>query len=151
MRIFLAGIMQGSHLELRMHDQHYRQRLKRLLERHLPQADVYDPLADHQSSLQYDDQTARRVFLHHVDLCREVDVVIAFIPEASMGTAIEMWEARRAGQVVISISPLQHSWVVKFLSHHVYATLEDFEVAVASGLLRQQIETARASAQQDPA
>ena len=37
------------------------------------------------------------MFERHNDMCREVDVVIAFVPEASMGTAIEMWEAYQHG------------------------------------------------------
>jgi hypothetical protein len=42
--IFLAGIMQGSHVVATMHDQDYRSRLKRLLAKHWPEATVYDPL-----------------------------------------------------------------------------------------------------------
>ena len=95
MNVFLAGIMQGSHVVATMHDQNYRPRLKRLLAEHWPQVNVYDPLADHAASLDYSPQQAAEVFLHHNRMCGEVDVVIAFIPEASMGTAIEIWEAWR--------------------------------------------------------
>src|SRR5258707_14977013 len=73
MRVFLAGIMQGSHVEAAMHPQGYRGRLKELLARHLPEAEVYDPLADHQESLDYDPDKGRSVFLHHNRMCREVD------------------------------------------------------------------------------
>lgn len=140
MRFFLAGIMQGSHVGALLHDQDYRPRLRRLLETHFPEAEVYDPLADHQYSLNYDDERGREVFLHHNQMCREVDVVLAFVPEASMGTAIEMWEAWQHGRAVICISPLTHNWAVKFLSHHLYETVEELETAVGSGLLRKQIE-----------
>jgi hypothetical protein len=135
MRFFLAGIMQGSHLAATIHNQDYRGRIKELLVRHFPGADVYDPLADHSDSLAYDDEYGRNVFFHHNRLCREVDVVLAFVPEASMGTAIEMWEAYEHGKVVIAISPMKHNWAVKFLSHELYADIEAFEVAVASGAL----------------
>src|SRR4051812_36823271 len=84
MRFFLAGIMQGSHLGFVLHNQDYRGRLKQLLAEHFPGADIYDPLADHANSLDYDEQKGREVFWHHNRLCREVDVVIAFVPEASM-------------------------------------------------------------------
>jgi len=133
MRLFLAGIMQGSHRSAALHDQHYRGRLKQLLAEHLPAAEVYDPLADHAGSLEYGDEQAREVFLRHCQLCGEVDVVLAFIPEASMGTAIEMWEAVRHARAVISISPLVHNWVVKFVSHYNYADEESFLAALASG------------------
>ncbi len=133
MKIFLAGIMQGSHVGLALHNQDYRERIRALLEEHIPAADVYDPLADHRDSLDYDDQRGRSVFMHHNQLCSQIDVLLAFVPQASMGTAIEMWEAYRHGRVVITISPLEHNWAIKYLSHQLYATVEDFESALASG------------------
>ena len=140
MRLFLAGIMQGSHLGAILHHQGYRERLKTLLAAHLPGAEVYDPLADHADSLAYDDDQGRRVFLHHNQLCGQVDVLLAFVPEASMGTAIEMWEAYRHGRVVVTISPLAHNWAVKFLTHVLYSDVEAFEVALASGDLAGRLE-----------
>lgn len=133
MRIFLAGIMQGSHLAAVLHNQDYRTRLKQLLLAALPGASVYDPLADHRASLDYDDTQGRGVFYHHNRMCREVDVVIAFVPEASMGTAIEMWEAYEHGRTVITISPLAHNWTIRFCSHAVYPDETAFEQALASG------------------
>ena len=142
MRLFVAGIMQGSHRGEVLHNQDYRPRLKRLLCQHLPGIDVYDPLADHQDSLHYDGDKGRRVFLEHNRMCGEVDVVLAFLPEASMGTAIEIWEAHRHGRVVVTISPLQHNWAVRFLSDILYADLEDFETDLASGKLARRIAAA---------
>ena len=89
---------------------------------HVPGADVYDPLADHADSLKYD-RRAREVFWHHNRLCRKVDVVLAFLPEASIGTAIEMFEAYEHDRIVVAISPMIHNWAVKFLSHLLYTTL----------------------------
>lgn len=140
MRFFLAGIMQGSHLGAAIHNQDYRSRLKGLLAEHFPLAEIYDPLADHANSLDYDDELGRRVFLHHNRLCREVDVVLAFVPEATMGTAIEMWEAYSAGRAVVTISPLKHNWAVRFLSHELYADVEEFESALVGGRLAARLE-----------
>ncbi len=139
MRFFLAGIMQGSHLAATIHHQGYRDHLKQLIVRHIPAAEVYDPLADHADSLSYDDRRGREVFFHHCELCREVDVVLAFVPEASMGTAVEMWEAHRHGRAVITVSPMSHNWVIRFLSHAVYADLEALEADLASGALEARI------------
>jgi hypothetical protein len=139
MRIFLAGIMQGSHLGAVLHNQDYRRRIKRLLAEYLPEADVYDPQADHQNSLAYDDDLGRQVFMHHNRLCGEVDVVVAIVPEASMGTAIEMWEAHRHGRCVLTISPLSHNWAVRFLSHAVYADEEQFQFALQTGSAKRRI------------
>ena len=135
MRFFLAGIMQGSQRDAVLHDQDYRGRLETLLKTHLPGVEIYDPLADHASSLDYDDQTGRDVFFHHNRMCGEVDVVLAFVPEASMGTAIEMWQAHQSGRIVLTISPLAHNWAVKFLSRAVYADIDAFEAALAAGAI----------------
>ena len=139
MRFFLAGIMQGSHTAALVHDQDYRLRIKGLLEAHFPGADVYDPRADHANSIEYDETTGRHVFFRHNAMCREVDVLLAFVPEASMGTAIEMWEAYQHGAAVITISPLRHNWAVKFLSHAIYADVEAFEAALAADRVAGQI------------
>ena len=134
MRFFLAGIMQGSRRDVALHGQDYRPWLRELIETHFDDASVYDPLADHQGSLDYGDERGRQVFYQHNRLCREVDVIIAFVPEASMGTAIEMWEAHEHGRgVVIAISPLAHNWAVRFCSHAVYPDLESFAAAVRRG------------------
>lgn len=143
MRIFLAGIIQGSLAERSIHDQDYRRRLKELLARHLPDAHVYDPVAGHADSIRYDDATGRAVFVRHAEMCRDVDVLLAFVPEASMGTAIEMWEAYRHGAAVIVISPLAVNWAIRFLSHAIYADLDAFEADLCSGRLARRIAEIR--------
>jgi hypothetical protein len=142
MRFFLAGIMQGSLRKAVLHSQNYRQQIAELVAGAFPEADIYDPLAAHASSIDYDDATGRRVFIGHNHLCREVDVVVAFVPEASMGTAIEMWEAHQHGRVVITISPLAHNWAVRYLSHVIYPDVGAFAAALADGRVRRIIEQA---------
>ena len=146
MRFFLAGIMQGSHTELVVHDQEYRERIKELIRTHFPEADVYDPRADHSESIRYDEATGRGVFFRHNAMCRDVDVLVAFLPEASMGTAIEMWEAYQHGAAVITISPMEHNWAVKFLSHELYADVDELQAALESGQLAQRIAEIRGQA-----
>ena len=140
MRFFLAGIMQGSLKVSAIHDQDYRSHITELLMEKFPESEVYDPLVNHGKSLGYDAKTGCDVFFHHNRMCREVDVLVAFVPEASMGTAIEMWEAHQHGAAVIAISPLKHNWAVKFLSHALYANIEQFEAAVANGEIGAVIE-----------
>jgi hypothetical protein len=151
MRFFLAGIMQGSLREAAIHDQDYRRRLAALIAGRFPQAEVYDPLAAHGQSLEYDEARGREVFFAHNRMCGEVDVLLAFVPEASMGTAIEMWEAHRGGRVVISISPLEHNWAVRFLSHARYRDVAEFEAAVVSGALADLLGEPRAVISSNPA
>jgi hypothetical protein len=133
MRIFLAGIMQGSLREPTLHAQDYRARLRELLTEHVPGAEIYDPLSDHRNSLEYSELRGKEVFFHHNRMCREVDVLLAFVPEASMGTAIEMWEAHQHDRLVVSISPLEHNWAIKFLSHRRFHDVAEFEAEVISG------------------
>jgi hypothetical protein len=136
MHIFLAGIMQGSHRESVLYDQDYRTRLQRLFTQHWPGCTLYDPFASHGTSLEYDHQTGREVFLSHNRMCRVVDLVVAFVPDASMGTAIEMWEAHEHGRgAVVTISPLVHNWVVRFCSDAIYPDIKSLELALESGEL----------------
>jgi hypothetical protein len=143
MRFFLAGIMQGSHVEAKLHDQEYRREIARLIENHFPGADVYDPRAEHAESLDYDETLGRSVFFRHNLMCREIDVLVAFVPEASMGTAIEMWEAHQHGAAVLTISPLRRNWAVQFLSHAIYEDFETFEAAVRNGAAARRISEVR--------
>jgi hypothetical protein len=146
MRFFVAGIMQGSHTAKALHDQVYREQVCELLARYFPGAHVYDPRAKHRNSIDYADLTGREVFFRHNAMCREVDALVAVLPAASMGTAVEMWEAYRSGAAVISISPMEHNWVVRFLSHAVYHGLDEFAVALARGEVAQCIERVRSEA-----
>jgi hypothetical protein len=139
MRIFLAGIMQGSHTAKALHDQDYRHEIKRLLGQYLPEAELYDPRANNEESLGYDKARGREVFFRHNELCREIDVLLAYVPTASMGTAIEMWEAYQHGAAVITVSPMRHNWAIKFLSHALYADLEEFAAALIDGSVRRRI------------
>ena len=138
-KFFLAGIIQGSIHTDEIHEQDYRARIKEVIVANVPGADVYCPIENHPNSLEYDDGYAREVFLAHIDQCSEADVVVAFLPEASMGTAVEMWEASRKGVVVISVTPMKLNWAVKFLSSHICESLDQFEDFVTSGELLKMI------------
>ena len=140
MRIFLAGIMQGSHVAALVHDQTYRNTFRDLVQEHWPQAEVYDPFANHSTSVGYDMRRAREVFTKHVGMCREFDLVIAFVPEASMGTAIEMWEAHTHGRVVVAVTPLVHNWVVQLASDAVYRDVDEFAHALQTGAIDRLLE-----------
>gem|GEM_PF-138382 len=142
-RAFLAGVMQGSMVEKGLVGQDYRDQIKALFQQYLPEVDLYDPLADHRNSLEYDRRTGRDVFFYHNKMCQTIDLLVAYLPQASMGTAIEMWEAYQHGAIVISISPMKHNWVVKFLSHRIYADLGAFAAAIASGEIRELLQEKR--------
>jgi hypothetical protein len=136
MQIFLCGIIQGSRPDLSIHEQSYRDEIRRIVERHLPGAEIYCPVSRHPESPSYDDRLAFRVLEESVEAARRSDLVIAYIPEASMGSAIEIWEAARAGATVVSITPLKDNWVIRYASGAILediSALEEFIKQYAAG------------------
>lgn len=132
---FIAGIIQGS-LADGMHDQDYRARIAEVIRRRFPDACIMDPVALHPNSLDYSDEQARETFFAMIEKARAADVVIAFVPSCSMGTAVEMWEARRAGKPVITISPLTRNWAVRYLSTHVVDSVEELEAVLGEAVFQ---------------
>ncbi len=136
MQFFVAGIIQGSIEELEIHSQDYRVRIREMLKKHFPEAEVFCPVEHHPNSLYYAFEEGQRTFFDLMARAAEADVLVAFLPEASMGTAIEMWEAFQRGRVVLVVSPLKGNWVVKFLADAVLNSLEDLEIFITSGQLK---------------
>jgi hypothetical protein len=133
MRIFIAGIMQGSREGQGICKQDYRQAItEAILARH-PAVEIVDPFVLHPGSVDYDPDDGRRTFFDMADLAAESDLLIAYVPAASMGTAIEMWQAYQAGVPVLTISPMAENWVVKFLSARVFPTMADFTDSITEG------------------
>ena len=126
-RIFIAGIIQGSKRGKEIHSQDYRRKLKEVLARYFKGWEIYCPVSNHPNSVEYTDEEARRTFLYHVDLVKKSDLLVAYLPEASMGTAIEMWEAYKAGVPVWSITPMRENWVVRITSERIFNSIEDLE------------------------
>jgi len=133
MRVFLAGIMQGSNDDDGVHAQDYRAYLAGLLHARVPGVEVFDPWAVYPDSPSYPDEQVRTVLVANVQEAAACDLVIAYLPQASMGTALEMWEAWRAGVPVVAITPLAANWVVRTCAVQRFGTLEDFAAAVQVG------------------
>jgi hypothetical protein len=132
-QVFIAGIMQGSRVDRYIGTQGYRQAIaEAILGRH-PQVEILDPNELHPNGVDYDDSLAKRTLLEMAELASQADLIVAYAPEASMGTAIEMWQAFRAGVPVVTISPMAANWVVKHLSSHVLPDLDAFRLWVDNG------------------
>jgi len=141
LRFFIAGIMQGSLAEAAIHDQSYRVVIGAAIKARFVEAEIIDPMELHpDGSLNYGPEEAKRTLLEMADEAARADVLIAYLPEASMGTAVEMWEAHRAGKPILTISPLAENWVIRFLSTRVFLSLEAFESFVAEGELEKLFE-----------
>ena len=132
MRVFIAGVMQGTRAE-GMWPQDYRGQIADLLRAHLPGVEIWDPYQIHPGGLSYAEQEAKRALVEMVELGAKADCLIAYVPEASMGTAVEMWQAHQTGVPVYTISPLAENWVVLSLSTEVFPDLDAFAEFVAQG------------------
>jgi len=140
LRFFIAGVMQGSLAEVGIHDQSYRVAIGAAIKARFTEAEIIDPMELHPDSVYYEPDKARRTLLEMAEEAGQADVLIAYVPEASMGTAVEMWEAHRAGKPILTISPLAENWVVRFLSTRVFPSLAAFESFVTEGELEKLFE-----------
>ena len=133
MKIFLAGIIQGSLVEADIHDQNWREPIKRALAAHVPDADVYCHYSHHPNSITYGIEDIRRTLAEGNRRAGECDLLVAYVPSASMGTAVEMHEACRGGAVVLTVTPLAANWVIRATSNEVFPDVDAFERYLASG------------------
>lgn len=128
MKVFIAGVMQGNRKDGKIHSQNYRKEITEVLARLKKNLKVVDPDTI--------GEQAAEIFFRSNSIVGNVDLVIAYLPEASMGTAVEMWEAWKNKVPIITISPLKYNWVVKLLSSKVYSTVADFAKGVEIGELQ---------------
>ncbi len=126
-RFFLAGIIQGSQRGRRLYPQDYRERIKRALEERFPRAVIFCPYELHPNSIDYDSEKGKETFLRMIEEAKRSDCLVAYLPEASLGTAIEIWECYKSGVPIWTISPMGENWVVKFFSTKIFPSLSDFE------------------------
>jgi hypothetical protein len=126
MRVFLAGVMQASLPGKGIVDQSYRNAIGEALLAKWPELDVVDPLVLHPNSVEYDDEAARETLFALVTLASSCDLVIAYVPQASMGTALEMNAAYEKGVPVIAVSPLRENWVIRAVSTRIFPDLAAF-------------------------
>ena len=141
-RVFVGGIMQGSRRENTIDAQDYRQIIGQCLRNHLNNIEVIDPFELHPDSVAYDTAEARRTLIAMAHTAGRADATVVFVPEASMGTALEMWEAYRSGKPIFAISPLVYNWVVRCLATRVFSSMEEFCAYVASGDFERSLRSA---------
>jgi len=140
MHVFIAGVMQGSRQDHYIDDQDYRLRIADALRNHGPDVHVTDPWALHPDSPTYDDGRTRDTFVANVNLAREADLLIAYLPYASMGTAIEMWAAYSSHTYVVAVTPMTHNWVVRITADEILPSLESLLAYIQSGRLWPKLE-----------
>ncbi len=134
-RFFLAGIIQGSKQDLSVYQQSYRDPLKDILLKAFPDVTILCPVSDHPDSINYSDEEASKVFHYHLNEVKKSDCLIVFLPEASMGSAIEMWIAYQKRIPIITISPMITNWVIRLLTTKNVVNLDEFIKLIESGYL----------------
>jgi len=127
MKIFFGGIIQGSNQGREIFSQDYREKIKTILKEKYPDIMVFDPFENHNNSVDYSDDQARDTFFNHLEMIKSSDLMIAYLPKASMGTAIEIWQAYHDQVPVLTISPMTTNWIIRLFSEKNFETAEDFE------------------------
>jgi hypothetical protein len=70
-----------------------------------------------------EDGVVREMLDEVVALAAQCDVVISYLPTASMGSAVELHAAREAGRLVVVVAPnerMRANWVVRAYAHFVF-------------------------------
>ena len=100
--------MQGSLPGVEVHGQGYRGAIREIILASHPEAEIIDPWELHPESPSYDAGRGKRTFLELIEEAGRADIVVAYLSQASMGTALEMVRAHDAGTPVVSISPMEN-------------------------------------------
>ncbi|NLF29402.1 MAG: hypothetical protein GX591_00785 [Planctomycetes bacterium] len=144
MEVFLAGIIQGSLTQAAIHDQDWRTAIREALRTHCAKANVYCHFEANPDSITYDDDRMIATLAEGNRRAAASDVVVCWLPEASMGTAIEMYLAAQAGAVVLTISPMTTNWVIRACSDRIFPDVAAFEQFLAGGELEAMVARKRA-------
>jgi len=132
--------MQGSKQEMVVHDQTYRDQIAAIVRRHHPDVEIVDPAKLHPDSTTYTRQRAVETFRDSLERAAAADALIAYLPEASMGTALEIWHAHEAGKPVFVISPLLSNWMLWATATRIFPAIDAFSAFVAGGHLNRYLQ-----------
>ncbi len=131
-KIFVSGIVHGSR-ENEVYPQCYRKRIVDVIEKSWQNAIISCPSIVHSKSSTETLTETVKAFEQQLSLLKKSDIVVAYIPEASMGAAIEIYNASLRGKYVVTITPLQTSRIIKIFSHDIYDSVDSFEQACEIG------------------
>ena len=143
MHVFIAGVMQGARLDDQVDDQNYRVRITEALQTHLPDVHISDPWALNPGSVDYDDARARRTFLDMTRLAGKADLLIAYLPTVSMGTAMEMWQAYQADTYIVAVTPHVHHWAIRFTADEILPDLGSLFAKIEDGTISRVLQRGR--------
>jgi hypothetical protein len=132
-RVIVVGILRGSRRGMDFHNQAYRKKIRTLIENHIPGGEVYSPIESAKDMHDYGLVRGIEAFFDMVRRASQYDALVVYVPEASMGSAIMMWEAYRNQRMVVTISPLLENRTIRALSTVQCKDLREFTKFVKSG------------------
>lgn len=141
MRVFLAGIMQANRRDNQIESQNYRVRITAALNSHSRDIEIVDPWALNPNSVNYDAEQAHQTFHAMTKLAGTADLLIAYLPEVSMGTAMEMWEAYHRNTYIIAITPFIHHWAIRFTANEILPDLDTLLAEIENGRIPNLLQT----------
>lgn len=150
---FLSGVMQGSvkstevHKGVEVTNQDYRALMKAAILAADSTAKIIEPWdlvgqmcmelypADKPKEEYFrEDEDVQKAFQLCVDQAGASDVVVSYLPEASMGSAVEIHAAKLAGKRVIAIAPdrMGQNWVVRSYADNKLASIDELAALLTS-------------------
>ncbi|WP_420629214.1 MoaD/ThiS family protein [Candidatus Leptofilum sp.] len=139
LRVFIAGVMQANRRDTQIESQNYRLQISQALRQHVPNVQIIDPWAENPNSVNYTESQARHTFHTMTNKASEVDLLIAYLPLPSMGTAMEMWQAYQGNTYIIAITPFVHHWAIRFTANDILPDLQSLFGWIENGRFQQEI------------
>jgi hypothetical protein len=79
----------------------------------------------------------------------EADLLIAYLPTVSMGTAMEMWQAFQSKTYIVAVTPHVHQWAIRFTADEVLPDLESLIAKIQDGHFSRVIRMRRVDVAED--
>ena len=148
------GAGSSAALGLAMESQDYRGRLREAIHAADATAEIVDPLklGEKRAAQLYapgtptedmwrDDRDVREMLAYVVEAAAKADVVICYLPCASMGSALELNAARGAGRSILVIAPggsMRTNWVVRSYADAIFDDIAHLSMWLARELIHDQ-------------
>jgi hypothetical protein len=130
--IYVTGILQGSK-DKAFFPQDYRKKLVEAIKKSWQTTTVYSPTINTDVENPESLKEAVKQFEQQLAILKKANIVVAYIPEAGMGCAIEIYNAAMRGKYVVTITPLKQNRVIRMFSHDIYDSIESFTEACKVG------------------
>lgn len=126
MQVYIAGTVTGSN-DRDVINQDYRKQIKAIVSRKFPAADIVDPMDYFHDGLSFNIEQSVKCFAFCLASASNADMIIAYLPEASIGTGMEIYEAFLKHRNIVIITPMTTNWALLFASDVLCESIEEFQ------------------------